>query len=100
MWKSLLWHEDKGIYLMAKDNNIVTDARTCFLGSDAGKRTLANILTEARFFTLSHTPEEQAVLNFAKIILGWTGSFPIEKKSSKERIDKFVSNLNSMEMEY
>ena len=85
---------------MAKDSNIVTDARTCFLGSDAGKRTLANMLTEARFFALIHTPEEQSVVNFAKIILGWTGSFPIEGHSSKERIDKFVNMLCSMEIEY
>ena len=85
---------------MGKENNIITDARTCFLGSDAGKRTLANILTEAKFFSLTHTAEEQAIENFAKIILGWTGSFPMEKKSSKYRIDKFVSNLHLTEMEY
>ena len=85
---------------MAKESNIVTDARTCFLGSEAGQRTLANILTEARFFSIIHTPEEQAVENFAKIILGWTGSFPIEGHSSKDRIDKFISNLNKMETEY
>ena len=84
---------------MAKDSNIVTDARTCFLGSEAGQRVLAAMLTEGNFFALTHTPEEQAVENFLKIILGWTGSYPIEKKSSKERIDKFVSNLNKMEME-
>ncbi len=85
---------------MAKDNNIVTDARTCFLGSDAGKRTLANILTEAKFFALTHTPEEQAVENFAKIILGWSGSFPLEGKSGKERIDAFVNKLTETKMEY
>lgn len=80
--------------------NIVTDARTCFLGSDAGKRTLANMLTEAKFFSLTHTPEEQAVENFIKIILGWTGGFPIEGKSSKETIDKFVAKLTESKMEY
>jgi len=85
---------------MAIDKNIVTDARTCFLGSDAGRRTLANILTEGGFFALTHTPEEQAVENFLKIVLGWTGSYPIEKKSSKDRIDKFVSNLLTMKMEH
>ncbi len=85
---------------MAKDSNIVTDARVCFLGSDAGKRTLANILTEAKFFGLIHTPEEQAVENFVKIILGWTGSYPIEGKSSKERIDSFVHKLTEMKTEY
>ena len=85
---------------MAKDKNIVTDARTCFLGSDAGKRTLANILTEAKFFALIHTPQEQAVENFIKIILGWTGSYPIEGKSSKERIDGFVNKLTELKTEY
>ena len=85
---------------MAKDSNIVTDARTCFLGSEAGQRTLANMLTEAKFFDLTHTPEEQAVENFMKIVLGWTGSYPIEKKSSKERIDSFISKLNEMKVEY
>ena len=86
--------------MIAKDSHIVTDARTCFLGSDAGKRTLANMLTEAKLFSLTHTPEEQAVENFMKIILGWTGSFPIEGKSSKERIDSFVNKLTEMKTEY
>ncbi len=85
---------------MAKDNNIVTDARTCFLGSDAGKRTLANMLTEAKFFAVIHTLEEQAVENFVKVILGWTGSYPIEGHSGKERIDIFVNKLTEMKVEY
>ncbi len=85
---------------MAKDSNIVTDARTCFLGSDAGRRTLANMLTEARFFNTIHTLEEQAVENFVKIILGWTGSYPIEGHSSKEQIDMFVSKLTEIKIEY
>ncbi len=85
---------------MTKESNIVTDARTCFLGSDAGKRTLANMLTEAKFFALIHTSEEQAVENFMKIILSWTGSYPVEKKSSKERIDMFVEKLTQMSTEY
>ncbi len=85
---------------MAKDSHIVTDARTCFLGSDAGRRTLANMLTEAKFFSLTHTSEEQAVENFMKIVLGWTGSFPIEGKSSKERIDSFVNKLTELKIEY
>jgi len=86
---------------MAKNEpHIVTDARTCFLGSEAGRRTLANMLTEAKFFALIHTLEEQAVENFMKKILGWTGSYPIEKKSSKERIDSFVYKLTEMKTEY
>ncbi len=85
--------------MMAKNSHIVTDARTCFLGSDAGKRTLANMLTEAKFFDLTHTLEEQAVENFMKIILGWTGSYPVENKSSKEIIDSFVNKLTEIKME-
>ena len=85
---------------MAVDKNIVTDARTCFLGSDAGRRTLANMLTEGNFFALTHTPEEQAVENFLKVVLGWTGSYPIQGHSSKERIDLFVSNLTNMKTEH
>ena len=82
------------------DNNIVTDARTCFLGSDAGRRTLANILTEAKFFALTHTPEEQATENLAKVILGWIGSYPIEGDSSMDRINMFVNKLSEMKVEY
>ena len=85
---------------MAKESNTVTDARTCFLGSEAGRRLLAAMLTEANFFVCNHTPEEQAVENFMKKILGWTGSYPLEGHSSKERIDKFVNMLPSMEIEY
>jgi hypothetical protein len=80
--------------------NIVTDARTCFLGSDAGKRTLANMLIEAKFFALIGTQEELAVENFMKVVLGWTGSYPIEGDSSKERIDSFVNKLTEMSAEY
>lgn len=82
------------------DTNIVTDARTCFLGSDAGKRTLANMLTEAKFFAVTHTPEEQAVENFMKMVLGWTGSYPIEGHSGKDRIDSFVNKLTELKTEY
>ena len=70
------------------------------MGSESGRRTLANMLTEAKFFAVTKTSEEQAVENFMKIILGWTGSYPIEKKSSKERIDMFVNKLTEMKMEH
>ncbi len=80
--------------------NIVIDARTCFLGSDAGRRTLANMMIEAKFFNVIHTLEEQAVENFMKVILGWSGSYPIEGVSSKERIDIFVNKLTEMKVEY
>lgn len=83
-----------------KQFHLVTDARTCFLGSDAGRRVLAAMMTEAKFFSVIKTSEEQAVENFMKVILGWTGSYPQEGHSAKERIDKFVSNLLTMEIEY
>ena len=85
---------------MEEEKNIVTDARTCFLGSDAGKRVLAAMMIQAGFFKHNHTPEEQAVENFMKMILSWTGSYPTKDKSSKERVDKFVATLSTMEIEY
>ena len=80
--------------------NLVTDARTCFLGSDAGRRVLAAMMTEARFFSVIKTTEEIAVENFMKVVLSWTGSYPVEGHSSKERIDSFVNKLTEMKMEY
>ncbi len=82
------------------ESNIVTDARTCFLGSEAGQRVLSAMMIEAGFFKLTHTPEEQAIENFMKTVLSWTGSYPTKDKSSKETVDKFVSNLNNLKVEY
>ncbi len=75
---------------MAKDRSTVSDYRT-FFSSDAGQRVLANMLTEAKFFDITTTPEEQAVENFMKIVLSKIGSYPSEGMSVKERIDSFVS---------
>ncbi len=75
---------------MAKDRSTVSDYRI-FFSSDSGRRVLANMLTEGKFFDLCHTPEEQAVQNYLKIILSKTGSYPSEGKSTKERIESFVS---------
>ena len=49
------------------------------------------MLTEGKFFAVCHTPEEQAVENFMKIVLSKIGSYPSEGMSVKERIDSFVS---------
>ena len=85
---------------MAKPKfNITTDARVCFLGSESGKRILATMMTEAKFFALIHTPEEQEVENFMKKILGWIGVYPIEGDSSKEFIDSFVRKLTEIKSE-
>ena len=73
---------------MAKDRTTVSDYRT-FFTTDTGQRVLANMLTEGKFFDLCHTPEEQAIQNFLKIILSKTGSYPSEGES--ERIESFVS---------
>lgn len=79
-----------GIFnVMAKDRSTVSDYRT-FFSTDSGQRVLANMLTEGKFFTVCHTPEEQAVQNFLKIILSKIGSYPSEAMSTKERIDSFV----------
>ena len=59
---------DKGFF---KDEGIdmtVKDYRACFC-TPAGKRALANMILEAKFFNCEHTPEEQAVSNFMKKIL-------------------------------
>ena len=54
---------------MAKDKTTgtVVDYRTCF-NTDAGRRVLANLLTEAKFFDITTTSEQQAVENFMKIV--------------------------------
>ena len=56
---------------MARDKT-VDCYRVCFNTPD-GKRVLANLLMEAKFFEYTKTPEEQAVENFVKTILTKTG---------------------------
>ncbi len=75
---------------MAENRSTVSDYRM-FFSSEFGQRVLANMLTEGKFFAVCHTPEEQAVQNFLKIVLSKTGSFPSEGLSVKERIESFVS---------
>lgn len=65
------------------------DYRRCF-SSDAGKRVLANMMLEAKFFDYTHTPEEQAVENFVKTILTKCGSYKVDN------IDEYVTHLMSM----
>ena len=51
------------------EDTTVVDHRVCF-STDAGKRVLAYILLEAGYFDCDiKTPEEIAVLNFAKKII-------------------------------
>lgn len=84
---------------MSKDRCTVTDYKICF-STEAGRRVLANLLTESRFFDIINTLEEQAVENFMKIVLSKCGVYPSEKKSSMERIELFVSNMLNMRTEY
>lgn len=84
---------------MPKGISTVTDYKTCF-STEAGQRVLANMMTEAKFFDLTTTPEEQAVENFMKIILSKTGVYPAEKKSTNSRINQFVTSMLNMKVEY
>ncbi len=60
---------------MAKDKT--TDYyRICF-GTAEGKRVLANLLVEARFFEHIKTYEELAVENFVKTILNKCGAYDV-----------------------
>jgi len=75
----------------------VTDYRTCFGGSDSGKRVLGHLLAEAGYFdTDLKTPEEQAVLNYAKKILANLGIFSIKEDGKVEGIDVFVNKIFEM----
>ncbi len=81
---------------MAKVNDEVASYRTCF-STDAGRRTLGDILSEAGFFdTDLKTSEEMAVENFTKKILrkiGLCGEEPKSSWLSKENFDSFVQKL-------
>jgi len=59
---------------------------TCF-STESGKRVLANLLMEANLFECSHTPEEQAVENFIKMILTKTGKF------HKDNVDMMIEGF-------
>ncbi len=72
---------------MAKDRTI-DYYRQCFM-TEPGKRVLANLLMEARFFEYTHTPEEQAVENFIKTILTKTGAY--NRGNVNNYVDKLLS---------
>ena len=72
---------------MARKSNLITSYRTCF-SEDAGKRVLAHLLIEAGYFdTDLKTPEEQAVLNFAKKIIANLG-ICVDPKDTSYFVDK------------
>jgi len=72
--------------------------RTCF-STDAGKRVLGHLLVEAGYFdTDVKTPEETAVLNYAKKILKNMGLF-FEKDNKIIGVDSFVNKLFEIETE-
>lgn len=72
------------------DNQVISH-RTCF-STDAGKRVLAYILTEAGYFdTDLKTLEEQAVLNFAKKVVKNLGIC-----NEPESVSEFVNKLMEM----
>ncbi len=73
---------------MEKDTT-VNDYRQTF-SSGHGKRTLANIMTEAKIFGYVDTPEEQAVQNFVKDILWKTECYPFFNK------DKPNNSINEL----
>ncbi len=72
---------------MPKDKT-VDYYRRCFT-TEPGKRVLAHLLIEAKFFEGTHTPEEQAVENFVKGILTRTGAYNM--KNVDYYIDKLLS---------
>jgi len=83
---------------MEKGMGQTNSYRLCF-GTDAGKRVLGNILVEAGYFdTDLKTPEEQAVLNFAKKILNKMGLFQV-KDNKLIGVDTFVNKLFEMPVE-
>ncbi len=76
---------------MAKDKT-VDYFKTCF-STEPGRRVLANLLIESKFFEYTKTPEEQAVENFMKMVLTKCGTYNIKN------IDAYVLNLMSLKVE-
>lgn len=87
---------------MAKKDSQITSYRT-FFASDAGKRVLGDILAEAGMFdTDVKTPEEMAVLNFAKTILkkmGLCGEREPNSWLSVNNIGSFIQKLSELPIE-
>lgn len=75
----------------ATDTTEIDYKRT--FSTDSGRRVLGNMLVEAKFFSETHTPEEQAVENFMKIVLAKCGTYRIAN------IDEYVLNVLKMQME-
>jgi len=59
----------------------IKDYRSCFM-TDTGRRVLANIMAEAKFFEHTTTVEEQAIHNFVKTILTKLGCYHINNSVS------------------
>ncbi len=76
---------------MAKDKT-VDYFKTCF-STEPGRRVLAALLIEAKFFEYTKTPEEQAVENFMKTILTKCGTYNVKN------VDAYVMNLMSLKVE-
>ena len=74
-----------------RKNKTVSYYRACF-STEPGRRVLADLLIEAKFFEYTKTPEEQAVENFIKTILTKTGSYNVKN------IDGYVLNLMGLPM--
>lgn len=66
--------------------------RQCF-GTGSGKLVLKNLLMEAGLFDELHTPEEQAVENFAKRILQTMGTYGDVTKGHMEENEILMENL-------
>ena len=77
---------------MPKDTT-ASDFRQTF-DSGHGRRTLANIMTEAKMFNYVDTPEEVAVQNFVKDILWKAECYPFFDKGVKNNgINELVDLL-------
>jgi hypothetical protein len=63
--------------------------RMCF-STEAGKRVLANLMMEAKFFEETTTLQEQAVENFMKMILTKTGGY------NRANVDHYITNLMNL----
>lgn len=72
-------------------NKTVDCYRQCF-STEPGRRVLADLLIEAKFFDYTKTPEEQAVENYVKTILTKTGSYNVKN------IDGYILNLMGLPM--
>jgi hypothetical protein len=69
------------------------DFRTTF-SSDAGRRTLANMLIEGKFFSHAKTYEDLAVQNFLKDVLWKAECYPLfNKKGDNSAVDQYVRGL-------